>query len=413
MRSHLRWFETRSIFCLKRLRLFVLMLLGIFVIPSQHVHANDGTTLEIYSETETLISEKDNHYKLQYDFTGQLSGWTNETRNRGTWRNISGLRYIPQLSLKLPLTDDMFLDTEISFNGYLANDTEDQIEDSDLELYRLKFRFATAQSETRIGLQKINFGPALLLRPLRWFDRLDPRDPLQLTDGVYGLRMKYDALNNTNMWFWILYGNEKIKGYEIMPTTAGKPEFGGRVQIPVPRGEVAATLHTRRVDGALLNTTVFTENRYALDGRWDIGIGIWFESVLQHQRTSILPYEWQTMITIGADYTFGIGNGLHVLGEHMAAATSDQAFQWDEGLQVSALSFNYSIGLFDNLVAFCYYVWDRKDYYPYLGWQRTYDNLILRFNLFHYPQSSSGGTSFDQTALGSGYGGELMVIYNH
>ena len=46
-------------------------------------------------------------------------------------------------------------------------------------------RLSTSRFEARVGLQKINFGSATLFRPLMWFDSLDPRDPLQITDGVY------------------------------------------------------------------------------------------------------------------------------------------------------------------------------------------------------------------------------------
>jgi len=52
-------------------------------------------------------------------------------------------------------------------------------------------RLSTKQFELRAGLQKINFGSATLLRPLMWFDKIDPRDPLQLTDGVYALLARY------------------------------------------------------------------------------------------------------------------------------------------------------------------------------------------------------------------------------
>ena len=58
------------------------------------------------------------------------------------------------------------------------------------------------------GLQKINFGSATMLRPLMWFDQVDPRDPLQLTDGVWGVLGRYYFLNNANIWLWGLYGNK-------------------------------------------------------------------------------------------------------------------------------------------------------------------------------------------------------------
>jgi len=367
-----------------------------------------------FSGEEGKTESRDKKKSLfQYDFRGQLSGWSIQTRDRGSWWNKSGLRYIPQFSVKKPLASDSFVDLEVSANGFAAYESNDQDRDPEVELYRFKLRYATPQMETRIGLQKLNFGPAFLLRSLKWFDQLDPRDPLQLTEGVYGLRFRYDAINNANIWFWALYGNEDLKGYESFPTSPDTLEIGGRLQVPVPRGEVALTYHTRQVDAAFINAKKFREYRMALDGRWDVGIGLWFESALQHQDEPNLPYEWQKMITLGADYTFGIGSGLHFLAEHMATAVSEEAFRWDEGFQVSAFSLSYSLDFFDSLSAIGYYSWDFSAYGQYLAWQRTYDDLIFQLSGFHYPQSSGGALGGNQTALGAGYGGQLMVIYNH
>jgi hypothetical protein len=354
-------------------------------------------------------------YALDADFRGQVSGWTIETRDQEEWRNNSGLRYIPQLTLEQYVSDESFFDIETSLNGFVAYDSENSEEDSDLELYRLKLRFATAQTETRVGLQKINFGPAQLLRSLRWFDRLDPRDPQNLTDGVYALQFKYTALNNANVWLWGLYGNDEPKGYELFPSVEDKPEFGGRLQYPVFDGELAATFHTRKVDASIpiLVDTAFTENRFALDGRWEVKIGLWFESVFQQQKSAILPYEWTKMTTIGVDYTIGIGNGLYAVVEHFTTALSEEPFEWDEDEHVSAVSLSYPIGLFDNLSAIGYYAWDQEEYSQYLSWQRTYDNLVINVSAFRYPESDENDMESAQNIFGSGYGGQLMLIYYH
>jgi len=346
-------------------------------------------------------------HALEVDFQGQFSGWTIESRVQDEWRNNSGLRYIPQLTLEQSVGDESFFDIEASLNGFVAYDSENSEEDSDLELYRLKLRFATAQTETRIGLQKINFGPAQLLRSLKWFDRLDPRDPQNLTDGVYALRFTYNALNNASFWLWGLYGNDDPKGYEALPSVSEKPEFGGRLQYPVLDGELAATFHTRKVDASILDEPDFTENRFALDGRWEFGIGFWFESVLQQQETDALPYKWTKMTAIGMDYTFGIGNGLYLVCEHFATALSDDTFGWNEDMHVSAVSLSYPVGLFDNLMAIGYYSWDREEYSQHLSWQRTYDNLVINASLFRYPEPDN------ENIARSGYGGQLMLVYYH
>jgi len=350
---------------------------------------------------------------LESNISGQLSGWTTETYTQENWENNTGLRYIPEVDIKQPINDDSFMDAEISLNGYVATSGSDVHEDYDLELYRAKLRFATTQTETRVGLQKINFGPARLLRPLRWFDRLDPTDPLQMTDGVYALRFKYVALNNANLWLWVLYGNEDPKGYEILPTASGNPELGGRLQYPVPRGELAATAHSRNVDGSESNVPDYSENRFAVDGRWDIGIGLWFESVIQHQEKTVFAYDWTKMITIGIDYTFGLGNGLYVVLEHMTTALSEEVLGWDEDGNISAVSLNYPIGIMDNITAIGSYSWDQKDYYQYLRWLRTYDTLALSLSLSYYPEITGNEYGLNQGINKGGYGAGFMIIFNH
>lgn len=352
-------------------------------------------------------------HALEVDVRGQLSGWTIESRIQDEWQNQSGARYIPQLTLNQMITDEAFLDLEVSANGFVAYDQRTDETDSDVELYRLKLRFATAQTETRLGLQKINFGPGRLLRSLRWFDQLDQRDPLQLTDGVYALLYRYTALNNANLWLWGLYGNNELKGFERLVSVEDKPEFGGRLQYPVFNGELAATAHTRTVDGSGLKTSDFTETRVALDGRWEKGIGMWFESILQQQDTDQVPYEWATMTTLGIDYTFGVGNGLYVILEHLISGASEDPFGWDEDAHVSAYMLSYPIGLFDSIQAIGYYAWDEEEYSQHLSWQRTYDNLVIDVSLFRYPDTTAHADDSSQSAARSGYGGQLMLIYYH
>jgi len=350
---------------------------------------------------------------VEHSFQGQASGWHMEARDQADRYYQLGIRYIPQLSLAQLLKGDRFLDLEVCLNASASASSSDQGDDHDLELYRLKVRFATAQTETRIGLQKLNFGPAFLLRPLRWFDNLDPRDPLGLTEGVYALRFRYTTLNNTSLWLWGLYGNDQTKGFELLPTVEDQPEFGGRLQAPLLDGELAFTVHSRKAQNTIMDMQNFTENRFALDGRWDIEIGLWFEGVLQQQRSEGLPFQWMKTVMMGIDYTLGIGNGLHILGEHMTNISSADAMGCEEDAQVSAYSLNYSLGVFDNLSAIGSYAWDDQEYHQYFAWQRTWDSWILNLSFFHYPESDCGVLYKQRAAPATGYGGQILIVFNH
>ncbi len=352
-------------------------------------------------------------YGLEHTILGQLSGWSIESLNNDSRDSSAGIRYIPRVIVSQEFGVGSLVDTEISLNGYSTTGSHSDDTNANLKPYRLKLRYATPQTETQIGLQKINFGPALLLRPLRLFDSVDPRDPLQLTGGVYGLRFKYNTLNNASVWLWSLYGND-LKGYERLGSSESVPEFGGRIQYPALHGEVAATFHTRKADASSLAGKEFRENRFALDGRWDMMVGFWFESVFQHQDDFFLPNKWSKMTTVGTDYTFGIGNGLYVLGEHMAALSSDTVWENENDIQFSALNINYPVGYFDTVTAIAYYSWEDDKYYQFADWQRTYDNLIFHLSAFHYPVSNGGHSEMpDQNTMMSGYGGQITIIFNH
>ncbi|MBN2274896.1 MAG: hypothetical protein JXK95_11220, partial [Bacteroidales bacterium] len=133
-------------------------------------------------------------------FKGQMSAWA--LYNPGNTLPIYlGGRYIPQLNYSIQLPKKGKIDFEASANingmaGFHPFDTGNT--DGKIKPYRLWARYSTRQFELRLGLQKINFGSASMLRPLMWFDKLDPRDPLQLTDGVWGLLARYYFLNNAN-----------------------------------------------------------------------------------------------------------------------------------------------------------------------------------------------------------------------
>ncbi|MFO7659429.1 MAG: hypothetical protein R6V77_00785, partial [Candidatus Cloacimonadaceae bacterium] len=58
------------------------------------------------------------------------------------------------------------------------------------KLYRLWVKAGTPQLEARLGLQRLNFGSAQILRPLQWFDNLDPTDILERTEGVQALLVR-------------------------------------------------------------------------------------------------------------------------------------------------------------------------------------------------------------------------------
>jgi len=343
-----------------------------------------------------------------FALNGQISSWGTWTKSQDDWNFNSGIRYIPQINYNYLVGENDFLNTEILFNTYYKTDFFSNA--YAFKFYRAILRYSSQQTEIQLGLQKIDFGPAQLLRPLMWFDRTDPRDPLKLTDGVYALRYRYSFLDNCMLWFWCLYGNKDTKGYEIFSTEKNIPEYGGRVQSPFLDGEIAATFHTRKVNGGLLD---YRENRYAIDGRWDIGVGIWFESAWQKNISSLPISQWNGMTTVGSDYTIPEGNGIYLLAEHMITTFSNSFWNTDKNFQISAMMATYSLDVLDKLTLQEYYDWKNKNLYQYFQLQRTYDNFIINIALFHYPQNCEILFLTNNNSILTGYGLQLMLVYNY
>ena len=361
------------------------------------------------------------------ELQSQLSAWT-ILNAEDSATSVFGLRYLPAFTIGKAFANERTVDAEISANAYVSGpfgDATDLETSGRMKPYRAWARYKTSRYEARVGLQKLNFGSATLLRPLMWFDSVDPRDPLQITDGVYGGLFRYYLPNKATIWAWGLYGNTSLKGSEANPTREHTPEFGGRFEAPVPRGQLAFTTHHREADlsrglvGSIDRQSPFTpEHRYGLDGKWDVGIGLWFEGMVSHQTESSVARPDQRALDVGVDYTFGLGNGLYVLGEYFIFDSSRGVFGPGEGARlVAATTLRYPIGLLDAVSGIVYFDRVRSESYRFVSWQRTYDRWQFYLMGFWNPpqaaiQPGGGGQSVGQSPL-SGRGVQMIAVFNH
>ncbi len=353
-------------------------------------------------------------------FSGQLSSWINYNHtNDQTW--WIGGRYIPQLNYHHKLKADRLIDFEASanINGTVGFHSFDSAHASgSVRPYRAWARYSTKQLELRAGLQKINFGSASILRPLMWFERVDPRDPLSITIGVWALLGRYYFLNNANIWLWGLYGNEDPKTWEIGKTSQRYPEFGGRFQTPVPKGEAGISFHhrlvdTRGLDAAIPSYPAIPENRIALDGKWDVGVGLWFEGAWIHKAKDVGEATNQLIVNVGTDYTFGVGNGLNVILEQLLISYDEEAFAFSNPVFFSALSLSYPVGLFDNASAMLYYNWSTDQSYNLVTWKRQFNKIYLYLMAYWNPERYNLPQQQVSNYMFSGRGVQLMFVFNH
>lgn len=353
-------------------------------------------------------------------YKGQASAWTNynPSNELDLW---GGARYIPQMNYEYGTIKKGLFDIEVSanMNGTLGTLPFDTLySQGNVKPYRLWARFSTRQLEIRAGLQKINFGSASMIRPLMWFDKIDPRDPLQLTDGVWGILGRYYFLNNANVWLWALYGNKDAKTWEIGNTSQERPEFGGRLQLPVPKGEVAFTYHNRQVDKSDMGQVpaifeIVSENRFGLDGKWDLGVGVWFETAWMQKSKSMGMFTNQVSACIGTDYTFGIGNGLNMVFEQLLFAYDEKPFAMENPYSFSTLSVNYPMGFSDNLSAMLYYDWNNNDVYNLVTWNHQFRRLTFYVMGYSNPKNYNIPLTANEVNLFAGTGVQMMLVFSH
>lgn len=336
----------------------------------------------------------------------------------------AGIRYIPEFGFGqesiLSGSVDFSLALNLAYHQSKISADAHRTTSTTAELYRSWLRWTNRRSEVRIGLQKINFGPARLLRTLQWFDRLDPRDPLQLTTGVSGALYRHYFSNNANIWVWGLLADKDPRMLEIIPSKSGTQEFGGRLQIPLGPGEVGVTAHRRRLDkedvfnriGIEVEQTSIPEYRLGLDGIWDVTLGIWCETSLTWRDFAGSPFDWQGLLSVGSDYTVGLGNGLLIMAEHLTSSVGDDPWDRDQSGDVSAVSVSYPLNFFDQIQSMTIYNWDRDLVFYYLSWQRTFDRWIVHTSF--YISTSENLSALEPTLSGlSSQGFQLTFIWNH
>ena len=270
------------------------------------------------------------------------------------------------------------------------------------DLYRAWVRWSTPQLELRFGQQELNFGPARILRSLRWFDARDPLDPLSLIQGVNAVAVRYYWLNNTNIWGWGIYDATGSQlGVDPFRSQPGVWQSGGRFQQPLGSGNLALTIHERQI-----NHFEDIEWRWALDGQWDLGVGVWFEAVRVQLSAEPISYTMD-LATLGCDYTFGWGNGLYAMAEYQYVSSSAT----ESKVKTAAVQLNYLLNLMDQLFVLSLYNNYLHFSANYLGWQRQYDRLSWQL-LVGYVDKSLGSAGLTPIGLVGSQSLQLTLMYS-
>lgn len=317
-----------------------------------------------------------------YENKNRLSFYADLSENN----SLAGLDWMMELSKSEDL-GCIELSGEYSHLSRLKVSWSDDF-DADLssQHYRYYLSLNRPQTELRLGLQRLNFGSAKVLRPLMWFDNIDPMDSHQETKGVEALLLRHHWLNSANLWFWGIRGAENPKGNEFIGGKKNSLEFGGRLQYPSLIGDAGICYHQRELNAG-------HEYRLGMDLRMDYAIGMWLEASASYFDGEQQPVNYSALASIGVDYVLEIGNGLAITSEGMLNALSYDA--------LSKISYNdftiaamadYPLGLLDSLRLLTSHTFKREEYMIASSWRRTYDLLSFEIGLM---KAKSRGSSIN------------------
>lgn len=346
-------------------------------------------------------------HDLSMDIRGQASLNHAQAFTTGFGSSPTTLRYIPEFRGDFQADPEHRWGMDIALDMY-NHSLGDSLVKGAVDFYRLIVRYDSPRTQFRIGLQKINFGPARMLRVLQWFDQVDVRDPLALSPGVWaGLGRRYFE-NGGNLRLWIMADAPNPWRSSFSNSSQDWPwDMGGRLELPIPRGTVGMTIH--QLD--LTEVSGITESRAAADIRLDAVLGLWSEAMIARVQ---LPAAQRDMFTImaGLDYTLGIGNGLYVALEALGSfgGSFDGSLPWE--VRSVAMMSNYTLGLSDALVAYLYTIETpgiTPKRVPMIGWNHTRGNWLFYLAVYDMPEIAQGSS----LALPTGTGIQFNVAYSH
>jgi len=155
------------------------------------------------------------------------------------------------------------------------------------------------------------------------------------------------------------------------------------------------------------------ENRIGLDGKWDLGIGLWVEGTWIGKSKNTGKFTHQEILNGGMDYTFGVGNGLNVVFEQLVVSYDEKPFRFSNRVVFTGLSLSYPLGISDNLGVIVFYDWTHDAFYNFVNWHKQLDPVSLYLMAFWNPENYMMPQQGDAWNLFAGKGMQVMVVWNH
>ena len=219
-------------------------------------------------------------------------------------------------------------------------------------------------------------------------------------------RLRWFPSNKLSIWSWAIKNKQDTLSY------------GGRAELSSVSGEWGFTYHKDpskqvKLIGQVATPAIGSDERLAIDFRYDGIFGFWNESILIRSQRSET-----TMITIGADYTLPFAAGILITGEYMNIKEANKN-SWSKSpsdRSYGALMASLPFGMVHQLMFITQMELRTERNYHYLRWSSTYDHYSVNFILSINPKRSTYNTygeSLPESLAGFGTGFQLIFIYNH
>lgn len=292
-----------------------------------------------------------------------------------------GVEWVPEISYQKNLVKDWDVQAEYSLQSRILQEFPIDSQSTELRTksYRAWLRLANPYFELRGGLQRLSFGSAVVLRPLQWFDRVNPLDQREETEGVEAVLMRFHAPKDISVWTWLIHADADPIGTEIVGSKDNTMQSGGMLRFPMPLGETGFCFHKRKLENSA------DEKRFGFNMRMDSWLGLWTEASLSHLSSSpLMPYRDMSSATLGMDYTFGWGSGLYAMLEtNVIHSSNTELTNLHPKYITNALMLNYPMGLLDALSILSMYEHKSDRSVHSLIWRRNYDYLSIEASITH------------------------------
>ncbi len=273
-------------------------------------------------------------------------------------------------------------------NAWGASEKAGFVDDWDVDFFRAWARLSTENLELRAGRQQILFGAGSLFRPLGFYDNRVISSVFPQTVGVDSFRLTWHSDETTTFQSWL-----------VPAKSESRMIVGGRWEGLIGGMETGVAFQYHPVSD-LRNLANFDKEltQFGYHVKGELEVGFWNET-----RFDLESNFGESLIRVdsvfGTDYTFDLGQGLHVLLEYFISSTekgfSFVDLQGDQTIHQIGFQMDQPIGIAT--------VWRMFAFYDMLDGSFQWAPQVeyaLTDEIYLYLQGNIGGSVKEKSALG-------------